>query len=285
MKLWWVGCCLLVCVLTGCQAFVRGDTYIVKKSDTLYSISRKFDVPMQQIISRNNLRPPYRLSVNQKLFIPSVKTHTVRKGDTIYSIAKKYKVSFKALGAYNGIGAPWTLKVGQKLRIPTQSGQTMVADLSTPSSTSTSSSAQTSRVAAAKKKQPALTAPKRTGKFTWPASGKVVSHFGASGNGQKNDGINIAAAKGTPVKAADNGVVAYAGNEIKGFGNLLLLKHENNWVTAYAHNDSLLVKRGDVVKQGQTIAKVGSTGNVNKPQLHFEIRKNSKAVDPLSYMK
>ena len=283
MKLWRVSFVLWLCILTGCQAFVKGDTYTVQKSDTLYSISRKFDVPMQQIISRNRLRPPYRLSVNQKLFIPSMQTHTVRKGDTIYSIAKKYKVSFKALGAYNGIQAPWTLKIGQKLRIPTSN--TAVASSTSTSSSTTATKASSSTKVASAKKQPVLTAPKRTGKFTWPTSGKVVSRFGSAGNGQKNDGINILAAKGTPVKAADNGVVAYAGNEIKGFGNLLLLKHENNWVTAYAHNDSFLVKRGDVVKQGQAIAKVGSTGNVNKPQLHFEIRKDSKAVDPLLYMK
>jgi murein DD-endopeptidase MepM/ murein hydrolase activator NlpD len=124
--------------------------------------------------------------------------------------------------------------------------------------------------------------PRGSGKFLWPVNGKVVSVFGVKEGGQHNDGINIAAPLGTPVHAADNGVVAYAGNELRGFGNLLLIRHADGWVSAYAHCDALLVKRGDQVKRGQVIARVGQTGAVSSPQLHFELRKAGTAVDPTS---
>ena len=105
--------------------------------------------------------------------------------------------------------------------------------------------------------------------------------FSATDGGTHNDGINIAAPLGTPVRAADNGVVVYAGNELRGFGNLLLVRHADGWVSAYAHCDALLVKRGDQVKRGQVIARVGQSGSVAAPQLHFELRKGAEAVDPL----
>jgi len=114
--------------------------------------------------------------------------------------------------------------------------------------------------------------------------GQIISGFGPKKGGLNNDGVNIGAPAGTNVVAADNGVVAYAGNELRGFGNLLLIRHADGWVTAYAHNDKLLVKRGDTVKRGQIIAQVGSTGSVSTPQLHFEIRKGTDPVDPLKYL-
>jgi murein DD-endopeptidase MepM/ murein hydrolase activator NlpD len=115
--------------------------------------------------------------------------------------------------------------------------------------------------------------------------GKVVSGFGSKAKGLRNDGINIAADHGAPVMASENGVVAYAGNELRGFGNLLLIKHANGWVTAYAHNDRLLVKRGDSVRKGQHIATVGATGNVRGPQLHFELRRGRIAEDPEKHLR
>ncbi|NOT40695.1 MAG: peptidoglycan DD-metalloendopeptidase family protein [Alphaproteobacteria bacterium] len=127
-------------------------------------------------------------------------------------------------------------------------------------------------------------AAKSTGRFLWPVQGKVVSNFGRRGTGVHNDGINIAADPNTPVKAADTGTVVYAGNDIDAYGNLLLVRHANGYVTAYAHNKKLLVGRGDTVSRGDTIALVGSTGDVDRPQLHFEIRKGDRAVDPNRYL-
>ena len=118
----------------------------------------------------------------------------------------------------------------------------------------------------------------------WPVRGVVVSEFGPKPGGLENDGINIAAPRGTPFRAADNGVVIYAGNELRGFGNLLLVRHESGMVTAYAHADETLVQRGDQVRRGQTIGRVGSTGNVTTPQLHFEVRRGTRAVNPSEYL-
>jgi murein DD-endopeptidase MepM/ murein hydrolase activator NlpD len=127
--------------------------------------------------------------------------------------------------------------------------------------------------------------PPRAGKtFLWPLRGRVIATFGEQGRGLHNDGLNIAAPRGTPIRAAENGVVAYAGNEIRGFGNLLLVRHAGGYVTAYAHADTLLVKRGDTVHRGQTIARVGATGSVTEPQLHFEIREGSQPVDPQRFL-
>jgi murein DD-endopeptidase MepM/ murein hydrolase activator NlpD len=119
-----------------------------------------------------------------------------------------------------------------------------------------------------------------TPEFRWPARGRIIEGFKAGGN----DGINIAVPEGTSVRAAESGVVAYAGNELKGYGNLVLIRHPNGFVSAYANNGELDVKRGDTVKRGQVIAKSGQTGNVNSPQLHFELRKGSTPVDPTSYL-
>jgi murein DD-endopeptidase MepM/ murein hydrolase activator NlpD len=120
--------------------------------------------------------------------------------------------------------------------------------------------------------------------FRWPVHGRIISAFGSRAAGAQNDGINLAVPEGTPVKAAEDGVVAYAGNELKGYGNLVLVRHSNGYVSAYANASELMVKRGDSVKRGQTIARAGQTGNVSSPQLHFEIRKGSTPVDPTKYL-
>jgi len=114
--------------------------------------------------------------------------------------------------------------------------------------------------------------------------GRVIAGFGPSTNGLQNDGINLAVPEGTAVRAAEEGVVAYAGNELKDYGNLVLVRHANGLVTAYAHASEILVKRGDTVRRGQVIARSGQTGKVTSPQLHFEIRKGSTPVDPTKYL-
>jgi murein DD-endopeptidase MepM/ murein hydrolase activator NlpD len=120
--------------------------------------------------------------------------------------------------------------------------------------------------------------------FQWPVKGTIISGFGTKPDGGHNDGVNISVPQGTPVKAAENGVVAYAGNELKGYGNLVLVRHANNWVSAYANNERVLVKRGDKVARGQVIAKAGTSGSAAEPQVHFELRKGSRPVDPTKYM-
>ena len=123
------------------------------------------------------------------------------------------------------------------------------------------------------------------GRFRWPVEGRIVGKFGAAASGgAQNEGIDMAVPMGTEVHAAENGVVAYVGDELKGFGKLVLIRHADNWVTAYAHNDELLVKRGDQIRRGQIIAKSGKSGGIDQPLLHFELRKGSQPVDPMPHM-
>ncbi|SDU12377.1 LysM domain-containing protein [Stappia sp. ES.058] len=121
-------------------------------------------------------------------------------------------------------------------------------------------------------------------RFRWPARGRIISDFGTKPGGTRNEGINLALPEGADIKAVEDGTVIYSGNELKGYGNLVLVRHDDGWVSAYAHGSDLLVKRGDAVSRGQTIAKAGSTGSVSQPQLHFELRRGNKPVDPMQYL-
>jgi murein DD-endopeptidase MepM/ murein hydrolase activator NlpD len=114
--------------------------------------------------------------------------------------------------------------------------------------------------------------------------GRIISGFGTKPNGEKNDGINLAVPEGTSVKAVETGTVIYAGNELEGYGNLVLVRHADGWVSAYAHNKEILVRRGDQVRRGQTVSYAGMTGSVTSPQVHFELRKGAKPVNPLDYL-
>ena len=121
----------------------------------------------------------------------------------------------------------------------------------------------------------------RTPTFDWPVHGKILARFGPQPNGQKNEGIKIAVPESTPIRSAEDGVVIYAGSELKGFGNLVLVRHTNDYVTVYAHAKELKVKRGDQIKRADIIASSGQTGYVSTPQVYFEVRKGSAPVDPL----
>jgi murein DD-endopeptidase MepM/ murein hydrolase activator NlpD len=214
--------------------------------------------------------------------------HRARSGETAYSVARRYGLDAYAVITANNLIPPFDLYEGQHLVIPgTSTRPTSVA--TTPPVPEPSNQPPPSRPPGAPVDAAGQTAalprpnsPRReAGSFDWPVEGSVISEFGPKGGGRYNDGINIAAPLGTPVRAAESGLVAYAGNEVRGFGNMLLLKHPNGWVTAYAHNQELLVQRGERVRRGQVIARVGSSGSVDRPQLHFELRKGKQAVDPM----
>lgn len=261
----------------------------VQKGDTLYSISRRYDVPLREVIEINNLRPPYALRIGQVVRLPSARYHVVAKGDTLYNISKRYNVDMNSLSRTNNLDTPYSLKIGQRLLLPgtvvsKPAASSYVAN--TPKATSGWKSSNKSVSSGSRKATPAYSTPvkKRTSKFAWPVRGQVISKFGPIAKGRNNDGINIKTSLGTAVNAADAGTVAYAGNELKGFGNLILIKHNDGWITAYAHNDRLLVRKGQKVRKNEKIATVGSTGGVSSPQLHFEIRAGKKAVNPLSYL-
>ena len=236
---------------------------------------------------------------------PSI--HVVNHGDTLLSIARRNHVSVAELARANGIEPTAKLQLGVKLTVPAKAAaaapgvQPAVAAAAQPAASAppasrmavvTADPQQKARLAQATtvEEAPAETpvkASEATGAlptFRWPVRGKVITSYGAKTNGKANDGINLAVPEGTPVKAAEDGVVAYSGNELKGYGNLVLIRHSNGYVTAYAHASELLVKRGDIIKRGQIIAKSGQSGEVGSPQLHFEIRKGSSPVDPLQFL-
>lgn len=288
--------------------FVGTDSVTVGPGDTVYGLSQRHRVSQRALIEVNGLQPPYRLASGQRLVLPRERIHPVVRGDTLYSISRRYGVDMYELAQANRLESSYTIQVGQELRIPAvpQAVATppavaarglQVEELAPPSAgrdgpavtmLTPSEPATVPPPPASLVPETAPTVPV-TPKlppalgdeaFVWPARGRVILEFGPKAKGLHNDGINIEAPRGTPVHASAAGIVAYAGNELRGFGNLLLVKHADGWVTAYAHNDELLVKRGDTVKRGQVIARVGATGNVTKPQLHFELRKGRQAVDP-----
>ena len=227
---------------------------------------------------------------------------TVNAGDTLYSISRKYSIPVNDLAVMNDLRAPFTLTVGQKLKVPdvktvaAKTAPVVTTYTKVPATKDTVQKKQTvsSQPAVTKTKQkissdptkklPKLSA-RSSSKFSWPVRGKILSNYGAKSGGLFNDGINIGAKKGTAVKAAENGVVAYAGNEVKGMGNLIIIQHSGGWMTVYAHMDNMIVRRGSKVSVGQKIGTVGETGKVDEPQLHFEIRKGTKAYNPTSYLK
>ena len=260
----------------------------VKKGDTLYSIAKFHEVPIREVIEINNFKPPYVLKAGQVVKLPKAKYHIVEKGDTVYNISKRYNVERSTLSRTNNLSAPYTLKIGQKLLIP---GSIVTNTAYRPVEQETASGitpAKTTKIYRTSYQKDYISAkPKkdRKNKFAWPVKGNIISNYGPIAKGRNNDGINIKAPRGTPVKAADDGIVAYAGNELKGFGNLILIKHYDGWVTAYAHTESMNVKKGQKVLKGTTIAKVGTSGGVSTPQLHFETRAGKKAYNPKAYLR
>lgn len=286
--------CVLLFFLAGCggisltPSYHSDGTYLyVHKGDTLYSLAKKNNIPLRDLIEENHLKAPYTLAVGQKLRIPKAQTHTVQKGETLYGISRKYNMSVSTLSRLNHLSEPYTISVGQVLKV-NHTAKTPVK------TASTNVKSKTKTTSATPSKTTTVAAPRRTvsvpkaqanKKFAWPVKGKIVSAFGKMQNGMQNDGINIAAAKGTAVTAAESGTVGYAGSQLKGYGNLILIRHDNGWMTAYAHNETILVKKDQKVKKGQKIATVGKTGNVKTPQLHFEIRYQTKVVNPQKYLR
>jgi murein DD-endopeptidase MepM/ murein hydrolase activator NlpD len=234
--------------------------------------------------------------------------HVVNPGDTLMSIARHNHVSLAELAKANNLDSSAKLRLGMRLTVPgakiagaapaapapLATAQPAVAAMPTSSRVAAAGPQQSARLAQAgptAEENAAAESPVKAGEatgalptFRWPVRGKVITSYGAKTNGKSNDGINLAVPEGTPVKAAEDGVVAYSGNELKGYGNLVLVRHSNGYVTAYAHASELLVKRGDTIKRGQVIAKSGQSGEVGSPQLHFEIRKGSSPVDPLQFL-
>jgi murein DD-endopeptidase MepM/ murein hydrolase activator NlpD len=224
--------------------------HVVARGETLNSIARLYGKPVTVVARANNISPDARVKVGDRIVVPE-------------------------MGERPTPGAQRT-----EAAVPEVSGSTVATVESPHSARLATPSAPVAGDNPVKSAEAASDLPS----FRWPVRGRIIAAFGPKPNGLQNDGINLAVPEGTPIKAAEDGVVAYAGNELKGYGNLVLVRHANGFVTAYANASEILVRRGETVKRGQVIAKSGETGNVTSPQLHFEIRKGATPVDPAQYL-
>lgn len=256
--------------------------YRVRAGDTVYGLARQYGLNAQTIIQANALSRPYHLRQGQVLALapqkaskarvvrataqtaqprkPNQRTYTVRSGQGLYAIARANGVPAQQIIKANNLRKPYKLRKGQVLKIP-NAGRTVMAG-----------------------KTPRISPDAGSATFIWPVKGDVVSGYGVTPDGLRNDGINIAAREGRPVFASAGGEVIYAGDRLRAFGNLILVRHSSGMVSTYAHLGSLMVQEGDRVQQGEQIATVGQTGLVSAPQLHFELRRNSAAIDPMRYL-
>ena len=299
-----------------------GSPVTVASGETVESIARKYGVPASAIRETNGFRDGTALRPGQRVVIPRYvsasaaheaprapqvaaapraieSVHIVEPGESMLGIARKHGITITALAKANKIQPYAKISIGDRLTIPgghpvaghpVAAAPQLTKPGTVPAEKIASVPAQNARIVTP---EPQTTTESVTHKaeaeggipsFRWPVKGRIIAAFGAKSNGAQNDGINLAVPEGTPIKAADDGVVAYAGNELKGYGNLVLIRHSNGFVSAYANASELLVKRGDTIKRGQVIAHAGQTGNVTSPQLHFEIRKGSTPVDPTKYL-
>jgi murein DD-endopeptidase MepM/ murein hydrolase activator NlpD len=244
---------------------VASTTHFVNGGDTLMSISRRNNVPVAELARANGLAPNAQLKLGSKIVVPNARTATLAP-------------------AAAPLAAPVAPATAAPVGAVTSAAVARVAVAEPPQKARLASATTTPEEITPESPTKAADATGALPTFRWPVRGRVVTGYGAKTNGKSNDGINVAVPEGTPIKAAEDGVVAYSGNELKGYGNLVLVRHSNGYVTAYAHASELLVKRGETIKRGQVIAKSGQSGEVGSPQLHFEIRKGSSPVDPLQFL-
>jgi len=305
-------------------SIVGGSPIVVAQGDDADSVSRRYGVPTSALIKSNGLTSGSQVHAGMHLVIPVYNASGEPSGarpkkvaaaddadaapikhdkakaakEDVANAAPKAKSKGKIDAREDKVAAKTadkpTIKVADKnsdkpaVKAPAQQ-LTAKNDVESQTTTATAKKSQPDVTPTASVKPDDTAAPMTSAQadaagvapeFRWPARGRIIEAFKAGGN----DGINIAVPEGTSVRAAESGVVAYAGDELKGYGNLVLIRHPNGFVTAYANNGELDVKRGETVKRGQIIAKSGQTGNVNSPQLHFELRKGSTPVDPTSYL-
>lgn len=282
---------------------VAATTYTVRPGDTLRAVGEMSGAGSEAIAIENDLAPPFTLRAGQQLRIPAGLYHRVGAGETGIGIARAYAADWGEIVTINALSEPYILRIGQRLRLPASAraaaagpvdvgaraaaftldiddivtgSQPALAEASRPTSGS---------VAPRPPVTTALAAPARfAGRFEWPLNGPILARFGPLAPGKVSDGINIAAAVGTPIRAAADGVVAYAGDQIGVYGGLILINHGGGWVSAYGHAARIDVQRGQAVRSGDVIGRAGATGQVQTSQLHFQLRKNRIPVDPMKQL-
>lgn len=276
----------------------------VRRGDSLGSIARRYSVNTRALAIENGLSEPYTLQPGQIIYLPRPRVHVVEHGESFASVADRFGMDRRSLAVLNGLARPWTLFPGDEVLLPplvvdrgrtsgqVRSGQADGAGAA-PLPASPASArpiAGTGPAAVPPRATPApgvpllAVNPQGGARFVWPVEGRVLAGYGPREGGVRNDGINIAAEAEAPVRAAAGGRVVYAGDEVAGFGNLLLVEHEGGWVTAYAHASRLAAAMGDAVRQGDVIAYAGATGSVAEVQVHFELRRGREPVDPTAHL-
>jgi murein DD-endopeptidase MepM/ murein hydrolase activator NlpD len=262
----------------------RPARHLVLPGETLSALADRYGIALRDLAEANGLEEPYAVYAGQVLTFPARpgraarggeggRTVTVKAGDTLAGIAARQGLKLGDVVAANPGLSPDLIRPGQKVRLP--------GEVAMPPAPAMSSAEVEAVRRASLAKPPSLSGEG----FLWPVRGaKVVSRFGDKPDGTRNAGVNLAAKAGTPVLAAENGLVVYAGDKVPGYGRMLLIRHAGGFTTAYAHNQSLLVKVGERVRRGQRVATVGSTGGVSQPQLHFELREGSTPIDPQRYL-
>jgi murein DD-endopeptidase MepM/ murein hydrolase activator NlpD len=260
---------------------------VVERGESLGRIAARYHVPKHEIIEANHLRPPYNVEIGQRLVLPggAPPPQMARAGSIPLEGPPPQQQAARQPAIVPLDGPPrqvGTLTPPPAAAAPPPApGEGSVADEARLDGAPPPVAAARAPSAAASAEPPPAT---HGGRLPWPVRGNVISGYGPEGNGGKNDGINIAAPLGAPVRAIEGGEVAYAGNELKGYGNLVLIKHADGLISAYAHCQELLVKKGDRVAPGEVIARVGTSGGVKEPQLHFELRRGQHPVDPKEFL-
>ena len=319
------------------------DAVIVQQGETLYSIAKKNDIPLRDLIDANNLEPPYALKAGSAIKIPFPNYHESREGDTLYSISRIYDMKVNDVIALNNLKFPYPIYPGDKIKIVKDKNKKSEKNpqLALESKVKKENNIKTSEEKAKeivekknskeiekygfkpsevraleyqKKNDSSRTAQNiinpskneivetklsinkpidkdsikkianKTNRFSWPVRGEVISKFGPKSAGLYNDGINIKASDGQTVGSSEDGIVAYVGSELKGYGNLVIVKHSGGWISAYAHLKNSVVAIGQKISKGQKIGNVGNSGKVKFPQLYFGLRKGRDAVNPENYL-
>lgn len=273
----------------------------VGRNDTLYSLSRMYGVSPEHIAAVNHIDPPYTLHMGQMLRIPvtgaTPPVKAVAEAEPAIKAAAKADAKQKQISADVKKPPQVAASEAQMLKTPGPSPEhkafnslltKISGDEKSKSDAPHARTAETSSMLTPFAEQPdekvTYVALSKRSDFIWPVRGQVISSYGPKAGGLYNDGINIAAPRGTPVKAAADGVVAYVGDKLHSYGNLVLIRHPGGMITAYAHLNAVTVREGMPVKRGQAIGSVGSTGTVANAQLHFEVRKGADTLDPKNYL-
>jgi murein DD-endopeptidase MepM/ murein hydrolase activator NlpD len=280
---------------------VADQRYTVRPGDTLRRIAETTGAGSEAIARANGLVAPFAIRIGQVLTIPGGRYHLVRAGQTGIAIARAYGVPWSRMVSANALGEPYVLRVGQRVLIPgdparrpsaAERAAAFTLDIDailTGSQPAVAENKPVARPVATPRRvlaatTPVVGTPPAPGRFAWPVSGNVVRRFGAAGTGERSDGIKIAVPLGTPVRSVADGDVAYVGDGIAALGGLVIIRHGGGWASVYGHAGKLLVRRGQAVKKGDTIALSGDTGYADRPELHFELRKGRTPVDPVGQL-